>query len=115
MIKAKVSELSGIELDYAVALCEGVWLTNFRSMWYNTLRYKYSSDWGHGGPIIEREECWPTRYWGAAKSRGKVYQASAYSGSRAYMTGPSPLIAAMRCYVASKLGEVVDIPEHLNG
>jgi len=27
--------------------------------------------------------------------------------------GPTPLIAAMRCYVASKLGEEVDVPEEL--
>lgn len=26
---------------------------------------------------------------------------------------PPPLIAAMRCYVASKLGDEVDIPEEL--
>jgi len=27
--------------------------------------------------------------------------------------GPTPLIAAMRCYVASKLGEEVEAPEEL--
>jgi len=27
--------------------------------------------------------------------------------------GPTPLIAAMRCYVASKLGDEVEIPEEL--
>jgi hypothetical protein len=26
---------------------------------------------------------------------------------------PTPLIAAMRCYVASKLGDEVDVPEEL--
>lgn len=31
-----------------------------------------------------------------------------------YPYGPTPLIAAMRCYVASKLGEEVEIPdEHI--
>ena len=29
--------------------------------------------------------------------------------------GPTALIAAMRCYVASKLGEEVDVPEELCG
>jgi len=117
MTKVKVSELRGAALDWAVAKCEG--RTDLRVDYDGELVgeywFDYSTDWVQGGPIIEREECWPTRYWGAAKSRGKVYQALAYNGSRAYMTGPSPLIAAMRCYVASKLGEVVDIPEHLNG
>jgi hypothetical protein len=27
--------------------------------------------------------------------------------------GHTPLIAAMRCYVASKLGEEIDVPEEL--
>ena len=29
------------------------------------------------------------------------------------MYGPTMLIAAMRCYVASKLGEEIDVPEEL--
>jgi len=29
------------------------------------------------------------------------------------MTGPTPLIAAMRCYVASRLGDTVEIPEEI--
>jgi hypothetical protein len=28
--------------------------------------------------------------------------------------GPTPLIAAMRCYVASKLGDEVELPEELS-
>jgi hypothetical protein len=28
-------------------------------------------------------------------------------------SGPTPLIAAMRCYVASKLGDEIEIPENL--
>jgi hypothetical protein len=27
--------------------------------------------------------------------------------------GPTPLIAAMRCYVASKMGDEVDVPDEL--
>jgi hypothetical protein len=27
--------------------------------------------------------------------------------------GPTPLIAAMRCYVASKLGDEVEVPKEL--
>ena len=29
------------------------------------------------------------------------------------MRGPTPLIAAMRCYVASKLGDEIEIPTEL--
>lgn len=34
---------------------------------------------------------------------------------RDVLYGPTPLIAAMRCYVASKLGEEVDVPDELRG
>jgi hypothetical protein len=33
--------------------------------------------------------------------------------SIAHEYGPTPLIAAMRCYVASRLGDEVDVPEEL--
>lgn len=33
--------------------------------------------------------------------------------TRRYYSGPTPLIAAMRCYVASNLGEEVEIPEEV--
>jgi hypothetical protein len=36
-------------------------------------------------------------------------------GEREFMQGPTPLIAAMRCYVASKLGEEIDVPNELTG
>ena len=32
-----------------------------------------------------------------------------------YGYGPTPLIAAMRCYVASKLGDEVEVPVELLG
>jgi hypothetical protein len=36
-----------------------------------------------------------------------------YEGQITYLDGPTPLIAAMRCYVASKLGDDINIPEEL--
>ena len=32
---------------------------------------------------------------------------------RWWRNGPTPLIAAMRCYVISKLGEEVEVPDEL--
>jgi hypothetical protein len=37
---------------------------------------------------------------------------SAFS-EEAYQEGDTPLVAAMRCYVASKLGDEVEIPEQI--
>ena len=70
------------------------------------------TDWSQGGPIIERERvdllhCHP----------GSVYHNSGVNGIASmrslFADGPTVLIAAMRCYVASKLGDEVEVPEEL--
>ena len=109
----RTSELTGAALDWAVAKCEGrgndgTWDENF------------SSNWLLGGPIIEREgiaiDCvrcdWSIESWCAAL----VYEDVEFDGvTRAEKYGPTPLIAAMRCFVASKLGDEVEIPNELTG
>jgi hypothetical protein len=100
----KTSELTGAALDWAVhqAWCEGAC--------HDEPYPKYSTDWGQGGPIIERERIgikpiyqgYDVLHWSAVQELGE--------GRR---TGPTPLIAAMRCYCASKLGHEVEIPEEL--
>ena len=64
-----------------------------------------STDWAHGGPIIERERI------DVLYEHDLRWIAVPQKGIESY--GPTPLIAAMRCYVASKLGDTVDIPEEL--
>ena len=104
----KTSELTGAALDWAVAKCEGV-------VYDNPAWTSYSTDWAQGGPIIEREEL------SIAKLEETLPDAMAphpacWSGhiDGVYVRyGPTPLIAAMRCYVASKLGDDVDVPEEL--
>ena len=70
----------------------------------------YSTAWAQGGPIIERESiCLDkpemSHQWIADKRSGvgRLY--------RQY--GPTLLIAAMRCFVASKLGDIVEVPDDL--
>ena len=67
--------------------------------------YDPSTSWAHGGPIIERE--------GISIYRMTSDWSAAYNPSGAAQDGPTPLIAAMRCYVASKLGNEVGVPEEL--
>lgn len=100
------SDLSGAALDYVVAECEGV-------IYHGPAWTKYSSEWSQGGPIIERERIelkylgyGNPPYWGALKFSPSKYERKA-------AIGPTPLIAAMRCYVASKLGDTVNLPEEL--
>ena len=97
----KVSELSGFALDWAVAKCEYQPVCDG----FDDNCPEYSSNWAEGGPIIEREKT-------AIKENGYGHW-FAKVGAGKWMRGPTPLIAAMRCYVASKLGSEVEIPEEL--
>lgn len=112
----KTSELTGAALDWAVAVCEG--FTDYdpdtETMMpprkgygrVNFDEYSYSTDWAQGGPIIEREGMHLT-------CRLNKSYAMLNMGYLVHEYGDTPLIAAMRCYVASKLGDTVDIPEEL--
>lgn len=118
-MKRKTSELSGAALDWAVAKCEGVeyattrWIGGDYNGHYVSIVRCYSTDWAQGGPIIEREA------HNLFKHNGGTEWCCACNvprdGYTAIITadGPTPLIAAMRCYVASKLGDEVDVPKEL--
>ena len=105
----KTSELTGAALDWAVAKCEGINYVKDDVRFRGAYARKYSTDWLQGGPIIEREwidlHCVNDALWEAE------INASAYHNRK---NGPTPLIAAMRCYVASKLGYEVELPEELS-
>ena len=119
----KVSEMQGAALDWAVAKCEGVELD--RNGLHNLLLvyghmskgqemlapYRPSTNWAQGGPIIEREEI----QVGPAHNDWHEWRADCYKLDPACVQyGPTPLVAAMRCYVASKLGYDIDVPEELS-
>jgi hypothetical protein len=101
----KTSELIGPALNWAVAKCEG---TNHVGSWEGKPIFRrYSTDWSQGGPIIEREKITIVGFdqldtWNAHQDGWPFIEHA-----------PTPLIAAMRCYVASKLGDEVEIPEEL--
>jgi hypothetical protein len=110
----KTSELTGKALDWAVARCEFVGDLPFVNIG-NELRSKHdawhyhpSTDWAQGGPIIQRENIglWSEGYDWEAKI-------SVAFGEWLVEWDESPLVAAMRCYVASKLGDTVEIPPEL--
>lgn len=108
----KTSELTGPALDWAVAKCEvgqpvGSFLDGVVAHPdYN--KFYPSTNWSQGGPIIERE-----RISVGTEENGWSANITTASTGIALGFGPTPLIAAMRCFVASRLGEEVDIPEEL--
>ena len=71
----------------------------------------YSRKWEAGGPIIEREGINLFQRKGIAAKEGRLWLA--YNETQLEQHGPTPLIAAMRCYVASKLGDTIEVPEKL--
>ena len=98
-----VDELSDATLDRLVAECEGD-----ESPKHGGIGLRYSSDWLVAGPIIERERIaiWWAK-WDDIDSALPVWGASRFNEKEYY--GATPLIAAMRCYVASKLGDEIEI------
>ena len=110
----KTAELSGAALDWAVAKCEGLLCLGYRTDGERLAiedsdgqieGFMPSTDWAQGGAIIERERI------SIRDAGGDGWAADDYI--HATMYGETPLIAAMRCYVASKLGYEVEVPEEL--
>lgn len=122
-MKIKTSEATPIQLNWLVAKCVGLLdagrvVVDFKYMSghdpirlnprpdvYYSSAYSPTTDWAQGGPIIERE-----RMEFDYDEAEQVYTAA--NGVHA-ARGKTHLIAAMRCFVASHLGDEVDVPEEL--
>jgi hypothetical protein len=110
----KTSELTGTALDWFVTQCEDVktyGAKDFRDQ-QGSRKNRWSTDWAQGGPIIEREKI---SVGNQEHIKGQPNHSNWYATDRkdAYGFGQTPLVAAMRCYVASKLGDEVEIPKEL--
>jgi hypothetical protein len=125
--KIKVGEASGVVLDYLVAISlggEGFYYDTLATWWINVngkdralskgwaQSFNPSTDWNHGGPIID--ELGGTM-WSTNASGWRYRAPYDFTNDKEGPTtgGPTPLIAAMRCFVASKLGEDVEVPDEL--
>ena len=134
----KVSEATGPALAWLVATCQGyveqgvygtpefrdseVYLCYCDAVLNSC--YSPTTDWAQGGPLLEREITKVFRNvggtWSAMilkdvpippKDRGTslaLTRRAQWNGA-----GPTPLIAAMRCFCCSKLGDVVEVPDEL--
>ena len=129
-MKVKTSNLIGPALDWAVAKCEGVNEEAFRLFYEPTEptdydkhgfpEFHYSTIWHKAGPIIEREriKISPTIHgttWTAQFRHVESHPLVPHPALAGWTNkhGPTALIAAMRCFVASRLGDEVDVPEEL--
>jgi hypothetical protein len=98
----RVHDLQGAKLDFWAAKAAGIKDPS--------VNYRPSSSWADGGPIVESERISVWRYpdldsWHAATEFNFVRD----DGLKVkhYYQGPTPLIAAMRCFIASKFGNEV--------
>jgi len=102
----KTSELTGAALDWAVLKAQGQNFTGFNLKYMDA--YPFSTDWAQGGLIIDRENI----TWDGQAATLCRHVKGNYPKWSEY--GPTPLVAAMRCFVASKLGDTIDIPKELS-
>lgn len=119
-MKIKTSDLTDAALDYAVAKAKGMEIDGAtvitgESYWDDDglqwpVEFEPSTNWSQAGPIIEREQI--AIDFDADPAEGGPCAASRRD-DLCYWVGPTPLIAAMRCLVSSKLGDEVEVPEEL--
>lgn len=72
-----------------------------------TVTFCPSTDWTVGGPIIEREGIRLHR------SHTGEWWASPEVDPHRPISGATPLVAAMRCFVAEKMGDEIELPQEL--
>lgn len=131
VVQYKVHELTGALLDAVVAHVGGGLTPRMRSelvvgtagadgrpvfktvCWlydevsgYGVARFRPSSDWADGGPIIEREKIslhppTDTAEWEAVGPATPTTER---------VSGPTPLVAAMRAFLAARVGDTVELP-----
>ena len=128
MKKIKVADATGPVLDWLVAKAAGI--ETYKSLtpiyWEDDrtqVPFEPSTDWAQGGPIIEREHLSVYPFfidgrmsgWSSCDPHHLQYDENGeiIEGSDFVTDGPTALIAAMRCYVTSKLGNEVEVPEEL--
>ena len=130
-MKVKTSNLIGPALDWAVAMCRGFdgldedeWLIRDGIADMPLSAYTPSSDWAQGGPVIESANITvrPVFHAGRTENGSDTCRQDGWSAHvepKAYwitprpFAGSKPLIAAMRCYVTSKMGGEVEVPDEL--
>ena len=129
-MRYRVCKLEGGLLDAAVAKAEGwhrqVWESAADFEWRGAPEspecmlgpieagpeYSPSTDWAHGGPLVERERIYaiprPCGGWVACRLEG--HPPDSAEDLSTHCSGATLLVAAMRAHVQNKLGDEVDLP-----
>ena len=132
MIEVKTADLVGAALDWAVAKSTDfsvqvkpwgefsnastghkIKARGFR-VWYefdgDLEEWTPSADWAQGGPLIESNQI--ELGWNGIDGKSMWWMAR-HQELAAQQIGDTPLIAAMRAIVSSKIGDTVSVPAEL--
>lgn len=140
MRKIKTSEATDAALDWLVAKClanvhedallngttmHGWWISGLftdPNYWVRSDEFHPSTNWAQGGPIMDRQDI----QWCRLNGQVEAWSGFDYIEWRinwdsdirmpdgaGFGAGATILVAAMRCYVASKLGDEVEVPDEL--
>lgn len=138
-MKIKTATLTDLALNWAVATARGFivyhnemlnssvkpgfWVSGYYpgelNSWVPLNKIAASTDWAQAGPILDREGITVR-----CDQRRKVgWEAFHYTPSNHALTeadtqefmafGPTPLVAAMRCFVLSMAGDEIEVPDEL--
>lgn len=108
-VEVKAADLVGSALDYATGIAVGA----FEEGEFKFRAFNPSTDWGHGGPLIEKYHV-DLHYPHGLPGRGWWAQAGTHSQENPFAAiDATPLVAACRAIVASVLGETVSVPKEL--
>ena len=138
-VEVSVNDMTGMALDWAVAEADGLRPYQYKGKFWvldgktNIPLPRFSTDWKQGGPLIECElievsprwhnqHCAVNQDWekrGFKADHGWHWAAYVLGADNIddnhEQEGGTPLIAAMRCFVSGKLGDVVQVPAVLIG
>lgn len=118
MTKVRIDHLDGVALDWAVAKAIGgnPWVTPFGGVGLDSecwalAPFRPSTDWAHGGPLIETDkvhiEPISSKWWWAGFERE-------FGDLQPYWAGKTALIAACRALVGRFLqSDTVEVPAAL--
>ena len=111
-------ELSGPALDWAVSKVEGFKDINpLTTDGQRRLRtHNYSSNWAKTGPLLERamQEGMSVNYYPDERQYQAIQRpVGSWSSVECSAYGPTLLVAALRCYVISKMGVKIEVPDSL--
>ena len=109
-MKIKTSELTGSAIAWAVAKVLQLKIddTEKNVLFYEGEPFLPDTYWNQGGPIIEQNKI--DVMWGG--DRWSAYTMTP-DGQQLITEGDTPLIAAMRGFVAANLGDEIDLPADL--